>query len=265
MVPLTAMRQLAEALSIVPGIATIEILDDGESAAGVRVICAPGADPTMVSLGVRRVMATDPTLDVLGVARAAVDVVEDVPVRAPLALVGSGEYSNADPFEQASTRFRHPSQGAFVTSLVELAHTERPIPFELLRLEVVRGRQSRVDVVLSRGGTPTTGQALVTAEGVALAVATATVKAATAHLERDGDLFVVAAGVSTLGALDENVEVATVAVRFSSVDGTSSVLIGSTQVVGDVRESVVRATLDAVNRRPAPRDQQPAHNDRMNG
>ena len=264
MAPLAAARLLAEALSVVPGVTRVELAGHPQAPTGVRVICDANTDPALVAVGVRRVLATNSHLD-LDAPDMGVDIVEEVPVRRHLRVVSDDDTPTSAEVEEASTRFRHPSQGAFVSRLVELARAGRTRHLDLLRLEVVRGRAMSVAVVLAAGGVPVTGHAPVGLDGVDMALASATIRAVTAALHEDLDVHPYAVTTSQLGGPIDGLSVVVVALEFGANTDTYERIVGVCEVVGDVRESIVRATLDAVNRRLAHADAQAASIDRVNG
>jgi len=264
MAPLATARLLAEALSVVPGVGRVELAGHPQAPTGVRVICDVEADPALVAVGVRRVLATQALAD-LDDPDLGVDIVEEVPVRRHLTLVNSADGPSRAEVEEASTRFRHPSQGSFVTRLVELARAGRVRRLELLRLEVVRGRAMSVAVVLASGGVPVTGHAEVGLEGVDTALVDATLRAVVGALHEE--LFAIPIAVTTtqLGTPPDGMLVVNVAIEMRVPDEDVDRIVGVAEVVGDIREAVVRATLDAVNRRLAQLDVPDASDDRMNG
>ncbi len=264
MAPVAAARLLAEALSVVPGVARVELAGHPQAPTGVRVICESDTDPALVAVGVRRVLATHTHLD-LDAPDMGVDIVEEVPVRRQLALVNSAEGPSAVEVEEASTRFRHPSQGSFVTRLVELARAGRTRHLELLRLEVVRGRAMSVAVVLASSGVPVTGHAEVGLDGVDTALVDATLRAVVAALHEDLHASALAVSTTQLGGPVGGFTVVVVGVELRVPDEIAERIVGVAEVDGDVREAVVRATLDAVNRRLAQPDVQEANPDRISG
>lgn len=264
MAPLAAARLLADALAVVPGVTRVELAGHPQAPTGVRVICDVHTDPALVAVGVRRVLATNAHLD-LDAPDMGVDIVEEVPVRRHLRVVSDDEAPTTAELDEASTRFRHPSQGAFVSRLVELSRAERTRRLDLLRLEVVRGRAMSVAVVLASSGVPVTGHAPVGLEGVDTALATATLKAVNSALHEDLDLAVYAVNTTPLGGPIDGLTVAVVALAFPGVDDHVAHVVGVSEVDGDIRESVVHATLDAVNRRLAQADVHTTRVDRMNG
>jgi hypothetical protein len=264
MAPLAAARLLAEALSVVPGVARVELAGHPQAPTGVRVICDDDTDPALVAVGVRRVLATNSHLD-LDAPDMGVDIVEEVPVRRHLALVNAQDGPTSDEVEEASTRFRHPSQGSFVTRLVELARAGRTRHMELLRLEVVRGRAMSVAVVLASAGVPVTGHAAVGLDGVDTALADATLRAVGSALHEELFLSPYAVSTTQLGGPVHGTSAVVVGVNMKVPGELPERLIGVAEVVGDIREAVVRATLDAVNRRLATPEAHDAHDDRMNG
>jgi hypothetical protein len=122
-----------------------------------------------------------------------------------------------------------------------------------------------VAVVLASSGVPVTGHAAVGLDGVDTALADATLRAVVAALHEDLFMSPYAVSLVHLGAPAHDNQAVVVAVDMHVPGETAERLMGVAEVVGDIREAVVRATLDAVNRRLTSPESQDAHGDRMNG
>jgi hypothetical protein len=215
-VSVTDFREIVAALRDVPGVADADVEPDVDGGMGLlRLGLQPGVDEVAVATTVGRLLRERFGL---GVDAERVQIVEDAQIRAPLPETDIELPHQRVAGRPAISRMHLVSSGLDVTATVTLASDGRTASGE------------------SRGS--------ASQSGVQRAVATATLRAVETlsgdiarfeldHLE-----------VSHLGS-DRMV---IVALTMLSARGTER-LTGAAAVREDVRQAVIRATLDALNRR----------------
>jgi hypothetical protein len=168
---------------------------------------------------------------------------------------GSGDFHD----DVVTSAARHPSRGQVFSSSVGSPTDVSAVP-ERSEVEVdararlaiahltlaADGLGMRASVCLSQGGSEFMGQALgsTTSSGVNRSVAEATLGAISHAINHREHLELEAVVITNVNA--ERVAIVQV-VRFPA--GGSERLTGASEVRDDVRQAVIRATLDAVNRR----------------
>ncbi|MBI1376662.1 MAG: hypothetical protein GC157_04155 [Frankiales bacterium] len=261
------------ALEVVPGVLRADIVTDPQGGPGLlRLVLEPGHDEVAVARSVHRILRLQFGI---GLDPARLEVVEEAPPEAPaprypsLRLVdeavvdiggrlddllldlddapGDGRFHA----EVLSSAARHPAG----TSGQALGGAAEPQGPDLPRLALVRltvsadGLGVRASVTLARRGQVLTG----TAEGasdsqaVLCTVTGATLAALRRLLGAEHRLDVDGVALTRVGES----QVVVVQVVWSTPGGGER-LTGASEVRDDPRQAVIRATLDAVNRRLAP-------------
>jgi hypothetical protein len=223
---------LLTALLAVEGVADAEIVPDPVPASGpddagtLRLTLLPGADEVFVATAVNRILTEEFGL---GLDAARVQVVEE-------------SLPTSRPTEPRSRRLA--AVPTFTTEVPVYARGGRLL---IQRMQVVStGSGITTAVTLSLGGEPIVGEA-AEPDGPAAAynsVADATLRAVEVVVNGRARLVLEVVDIAKLGTD----QVALVAVTMTSTLGTER-LVGSSAVREDVRRAVIRATLDALNRR----------------
>ena len=270
-----------DVLRVVPGVAHVEVADDPAGGPGqVRVTLAPYADEIGVARAVHKVLrlqfgvgldprrievleeqvveVPEPRLHVVaGTGHPDQDSELDDAVGARLAGLGRPGTERFDTDVLASA-VRHPAGSGATPSLDSavqgghepVARRRPPEPRLSLSRLLLSADDSGVTatVSLSHHGVEHTGTAEGPASGTAVhrTVAEATLRAIASAAE-DVRLDVESVAITPVGA--ERVVV--VQVVMATASGGDR-LTGAAEVRDDVRQAVVKATLDAVNRRLAP-------------
>jgi hypothetical protein len=275
-------HEIEAALGVVPGVSRAVVIPDETGGPGtLRLSLTPDGDEVVVARAVHRILRLQFGV---GLEPGRIEVVEEsLPepptVPAPRLRVvdessdGSLELgeglvallASLDQDRGPGPRFRtdvlasaarHPAGAAapFSTPVGE----ESEVPSEDLapRLAIARltvtadGLGLQATVTLSRGDLEFSGSAdgSSTAAAVHRIVAAATIAALADVLGADHRVDVEAVTVTPMG---EGTTVAVVQVVWATVDGSER-LTGASEVRDDPRQAVIRATLDAVNRRLAP-------------
>jgi hypothetical protein len=237
---------LVTALQGVTGVAAAEILRGSESGIGggpdgtldagmLRLTLLPGADEVSVATEVNQILREQFGL---GLDAGRVQVVEDpVQVRADPASRRLSSVPQRDGRHR-----RKPTH--FTTEVPVVAQGGRLL---IQRMQVVSaGMGITTAVTLSLGGESFVGEADggATPSSMYRTVAEATLGAIECVVSGRARLSLDAVDVVKLG----EDEVALVAVSLTSMLGTER-LVGSSAVREDVRQAVIRATLDSLNRR----------------
>lgn len=226
----TDYRDIVAALRAVPGISDADVEPDDEGGLGLlRLGLAPGVDEVEVATSVGRLLREQFGL---GVDAERVQIVEDAdihPVLIPPAAEAAGDDDDVSAPEQAS-----------------LVPSQRLRP-AINRMHLVSsGLDVTATVTLSSGARLLAGEARGTASqtGVQRAVATATLRAVEELLDDEVRFELDHLEVATIGA-DRTV---LVSLTMVSARGAEK-LTGAAHVRDDVRQAVIRSTLDALNRR----------------
>lgn len=254
-------EQIVAALRALPGVADADLEPD-DTGAGVgllRLDLVPGVDEVAVAAGVGRILRER---FALGVDAERVQLVEDsiepvpTPDTLPTPELPTLE-SPAEPGDPGDTDSLEPGPQRIplVTGDVEVEDvppaTARPgARPAIARMRLVSaGLDITASVTLVHGGRTEVGEATApaTQSGVQRSVASATLRALEQLTYRRVRLDVDHLEVARLGA-DRTVLVALTLVS----PGGSERLTGAAGVREDVRQAVIRAVLDAVNRRLQP-------------
>ena len=277
-------QQIEAALGVVPGVARAVVIPDETGGPGtLRLSLTPDGDEVVVARAVHRILRLQFGV---GLEPGRIEVVEEsLPepptVPAPRLRVvdessdGSFELgegidtllASLDRHHGPGPRFRtdvlasaarHPAGAAVPSSSPVGEESEVPSDAEDVapRLAIARltvtadGLGLEATVTLSRGDLEFSGTAdgPSTAAAVHRIVAAATIAALVDVLGPDHRVDVEAVSVTPMG---EGTTVAVVQVVWATVDGSER-LTGASEVRDDPRQAVIRATLDAVNRRLAP-------------
>lgn len=213
----TDASEIVAALRAVPGVSDADLEPDGEGGLGLlRLDLAPGADEVEVATSVGRLLREHFGL---GVDADRVQVVEDAPLATHDVLAVPAQRPGQRP---AISRMHLVSSGLDVTATVTLAASGRTAAGE------ARGAAS--------------------SSGVQRAVANATLRAVEELLDEvpGGVRFELDhLEVNQLGGGDRSVLIALTLLTGKSTER----LTGAAAVREDVRQAVIRATLDALNRR----------------
>jgi hypothetical protein len=264
------------ALSVVPGVAsaTVSVAEPGRPST-LRIVLEGDADEADVAAAAHRMLRLQFGI---GLDPAHIEVVEESSAEASpahpvprLQLVeaevddivlldddigdllarlepGPGPRFGLDVLESAA---RHPA-GVRPAEAAPAAEPPIPGPRRHGRLAIARltlsadGLAVTAAVTLVRAGVEHTGTAEGPSTGTAVhrTVAEATLRAIAEVLGRDHRLDVDAVSITALGPE----QVAVVQVTWLTAEGSER-LTGASEVRDDVRQAVIRATLDAVNRR----------------
>lgn len=212
-VTVTDQSDIVAALRTLPGVADAEVEPDGEGGLGLlRLGLVPGVDEVEVATAVGRLLREQFGI---GVDAERVQVVEDAELGLPLEVDLPEQRGAQRP---AISRMHLVSSGLDVTATVTLASSGRSAAGE------------------SRG---TASQS-----GVQRAVAGATLRAVEELLDRAVRFELDHLEVNSLGGE----RTVLVALTLLSARGSER-LTGAAAVREDVRQAVIRATLDALNRR----------------
>lgn len=250
-VPVTNRNELVEALRQVDGVAEAEIVDDANGVGTLRLALVPGADEVGVAMEVNRVLRDGFGL---GVDAGRVQVVEET-WPAPDASVLSEPVPAVEP-EPVPAVERQPVQASpsGSTSLPTI-HSARVAQagltggrrLSIRRLQLVSsGTGISTAVSLGLGPDTFVGQADAESavESVQHAVAVATMRAVESVAGPGIQIDIERVDVSPLGA-----EWVALAVVLLTEGDRTDRLTGASVVREDVRQAVIRASLDAVNRR----------------
>ena len=246
--------QLVRALCAVDGVADAEIVDDPSGVGTLRLTLVPAADEVQVAMAVNRVLRDGFGL---GVDAGRVQVVEETwPAPPPPAPERAGP-EQAVPADQPGPAHARPSSddaapGSDPAPAVTARVVESPVAggrgrLSIRRLQLVSaGVGVSTAVTLGLGEQDLTGSADAEADPSAVhrAVAVATLRALAAVLDSTATLTVDDVAITPIGT--EHVVV--VIVTLSTPQGIER-LTGAAVVREDARQAVIRATLDAVNRR----------------
>lgn len=222
---------LVAALRAVPGVSDADVEPDGSGGLGLlRLDLDPGVDEAQVASTVGRVLR-----DQFGLAVDAdrVQVIEDAPTPAP-------------PTEAPVSTTLEETTLAAVPAPVAPAQRSASRP-SISRMHLISsGLDVTASVTLSSGGRTAVGEArgVASQTGVHRAVAVATLQAVEQLADGSARFELDHLEVTPMGA-DRTV---VVALTMLSTRGTER-LTGAAAVREDVRQAVIRATLDALNRR----------------
>ncbi len=208
-------RDIVAALRDVPGVADAEVeTDDGGGLGLLRLGLAPGVDEVEVASAVGRLLREQFGL---GVDADRVQLVED--------MQADAEDPHIEPSAASADRFRPSIRRMYLIS---------------------SGLQVAVEVTLTFGERSAHGQSEGTATqtGVQRAVSTATLRAVEELLDGRARFELDMVELTPVGR-DRAVLVALTMVSSAG----SEKLTGAADVRDDVRQAVIRATLDALNRR----------------
>ncbi|MBC7679095.1 MAG: hypothetical protein H7233_08905 [Pseudorhodobacter sp.] len=234
-------RDLVAALRGVPGVSDVEVQPDGAGGPGLlRLDLEPGVDEAAVAGSVGRILRDRFGL---GVDADHVQVIEEaISPRAAAAAAPPSTPSHAT----SPTRSATPSATGLVPDS-EVVPGQRHARPSISRMHLVSsGLDVNAAVTLSSGARSAVGEARGAASqsGVHRAVATATLRAVEELV--DG---VVRFELDHLEVTPVGVErTVLVSLTMLSAKGTER-LTGAAAVREDVRQAVIRATLDALNRR----------------
>ncbi len=235
--PTTEHRDVVAALRAVPGVADAEIEPDDAGGLGLlRLALSRGVDEAQVASSVGRLLREQFGI---GVDAEHVQIVEDADLsqRAVAAPVGAG--APAPPA---------PAPGAGPVEPAPAVPDQRaPVRPAISRMHLVSsGLDVTASVTLASGGRTAIGEGAGNASqvGVQRAVANATLRAVEQLLAGLARFELDHLEISHLGAER------TVLVNLSMLSAKGSErLTGAASVREDVRQAVIRATLDALNRR----------------
>lgn len=250
-------RDLVAALRLVPGVLDADVEPDGTGGLGVLQLgLEPDADEAAVATDVGRLLRERFGL---AVDSDGARVVEDTPTMA--AAHASSNASVGRPMPQSHAQSRSWSQSPSATA--SPSHIQSPSPSRRRRTSVPAqdatlrpaisqlhllnsGLEVTASVTLSSGDRQATGEVTGSASpgGVHRAVADATVRAVEQLVEVPVRFDVEHLEITPMGT--ERTVV--VALSMLSSRGTER-LTGAAAVREDVRQAVIRATLDALNRR----------------
>ena len=232
--PTTEHRDVVAALRAVPGVADAEIEPDDAGGLGLlRLALRSGVDEAQVASSVGRLLREQFGI---GVDAEHVQIVEDADLsqRTVAAPVGAGAPAPAPSAHPAETAAAVPDQRVPVRPAISRMHL------------VSSGLDVTASVTLASGGRTAIGEGAGNASqvGVQRAVANATLRAVEQLLAGLARFELDHLEISHLGAER------TVLVNLSMLSAKGSErLTGAASVREDVRQAVIRATLDALNRR----------------
>jgi hypothetical protein len=251
----TDRAALIEALRATDGVADAEIVDDERGVGTLRLTLVPGADEVDVAVRVNTVLREG--FD-LAVDSGKVQVVEETwsgrPPSTPLASPPQSASTSAGPVPPREPSLSHPPTEQPATSLRPMAERRAEVGLSGNRRMAIRRLQLvstsagiSTAVSLGLGARTFVGEAEAgsTPDSVQRAVAVATLRAVTDVLGDHSTLELVHVEVAPVA--DE--WVALVVAQFLSGGAEPERLTGAAVVREDVRQAVIRATLDAVNRR----------------
>lgn len=235
------------------GVADAEIVDDATGAGTLRLTLVPGADEVAVAVNVNAVLRDEFGL---AVDSGKVQVVEETwsgqAAAAAVApqVMGSATAPTPDGGAAAAEAVPAPA----LPAAVSVPHTRTEVGVSggrrmaIRRLQLVStsaGISTAVSLGLGARTVVGEAEAGTTPESVQRAVALATLRAVSDILEGRAELELQHVEVAPVG----EDWVAVVVAGLTPPDGATDRLTGAAVVREDVRQAVIRATLDAVNRR----------------
>ena len=277
-------HQIEAALGVVPGVARAVVIPDETGGPGtLRLSLTPDGDEVVVARAVHRILRLQFGV---GLEPGRIEVVEESLPEPPTvpaprlrvvdessdgslelgegidALLASLDKDHGPgprfPTDVLASAARHPAGAAAPPTSPVDETGDIPLDGEDLapRLAIARltvtadGLGLQATVTLSRGDLEFSGSAdgPSTASAIPRIVCAATIAALADLLGPDHRVDVEAVSVTPMG---EGTEVAVVQVVWATVEGSER-LTGASEVRDDPRQAVIRATLDAVNRRLAP-------------
>ena len=242
-VPVTNRNELVEALRQIDGVAEAEIVDDASGVGTLRLALVPGADEVGVAMEVNRVLRDGFGL---GVDAGRVQVVEET-WPAPDASVLSEPVPAVEPQPVPASTSGSTSLPTIHSARVAQAGLTGGRRLSIRRLQLVSsGTGISTAVSLGLGPDTFVGQADAESavESVQHAVAVATMRAVESVAGPGIQIDIERVDVSPLGA-----EWVALAVVLLTEGDRTDRLTGASVVREDVRQAVIRASLDAVNRR----------------
>ena len=233
--------QVVAALRAVAGVSDAEILPDPSGGPGtLRLQLASGADEVMVATAVHRLLGDRFGL---GVDAGRVQVVEEALPRRTLEALAHPDDDDAEEPGDVSARHTEPAPEGVVSALTD----ERRARLLIQRMQLVSARDGVTsEVTLELDGRPHTGSAdaATTTSSVHRSVALATLRAVEEAV--DGSLRFELEHLETTSLGTDRA----VVVEISMITRYGSErLTGVSAVREDARQAVIRATLDALNRR----------------
>ncbi len=230
--PTTENRDVVAAIRAVPGVADAQIEPDDQGGLGMlRLALQSDVDEAAVASTVGRLLREQFGI---GVDAERVQIIEDAD------LSSRPHHPTAPPIVAAALPAPVPATPA-------LPEQRMPVRPAISRMHLVSsGLDVTASVTLSSGGRTAVGEGLGNASqvGVQRAVANATLRAVEQLLDGLARFELDHLEISYLGAER------TVLVNLSMLSGKGSErLTGAASVREDVRQAVIRATLDALNRR----------------
>lgn len=243
---MTDRTRLVETLRGVDGVADAEIVDDESGAGTLRLTLAPGADEVAVAVSVNGVLR-----DGFGLAvdSGKVQVVEETWSGRSAEPVVAEEPAPASAPSAATTPMAPVPQHA---ASPHVTRTEAAITggrrMAIRRLQLVSTSAGiSTAVSLGLGARTFVGEAEAgsSPESVQRGVALATLRAVDEVLAGRAEIALAHVEVAPVG----EDWVAVVVAVLTTADGIDERLTGAAVVREDVRQAVIRATLDAVNRR----------------
>jgi hypothetical protein len=275
------------ALRVVPGVAAAVVVPDDVGGPGIlRLTLDAGSDEVVVARSVHRILrmqfgvgldpgriemveesTPEPVLPVYPALRVVEESVDDlgalgIEIDALLASIGPGTVPPPRyDTEVLTSAARHPAgtrshgSGIAEPSAVSAGSSVGATSDDPARLAIVKlilaadGLGVSATVTLSRGVHEFSGTVDGASSGTAVnrVVAAATLTALSDVLGPEHRVDVEAVSVTSMG----DGQVAVVQVLWATADGSQR-LTGASEVREDPRQAVIRATLDAVNRRLAP-------------